>query len=64
MNEVKQHSTFKSDVQINEDSEVVVLSTCLDTGSNGTDNRFLVYGSVNKVLDKTIASNISIGRQI
>lgn len=64
MNAVKQISTFQSDVQINEDSQVVVLSTCLDSGSNGTEHRFLVYGSVQKVLDKTIDNNISMGRQI
>ncbi len=63
MNEVKQNSTFQSDVQVDENSQVVVLSTCLDSGSNGTDNRFLVYGSVNKVLDKTMINNMTAGRQ-
>lgn len=53
MKTIKENSSFKSKVKVDENSKVVCLYTCLDTGSNGTNNRYLVYGTVNKVLDKT-----------
>ena len=59
MQQVKQNSTFQSDVQVDKDSKVLVLSTCLDSGSN-TSHRFLVYGTVNKVLDKTMDYNVAM----
>lgn len=54
MNTIKKSSSFDSDVKITENSKVVCLYTCLDSGSNGTNNRYLVYGTVNKVLDKNM----------
>lgn len=53
MKNVKSNSSFKSKTKIDENSKVICLFTCLDTGSAGTNNRRLVYGTVSKVLDKT-----------
>lgn len=53
MKDIKENSSFKSKTKVDENSKVVCLYTCLDSGSNGTNYRYLVYGTVNKVYDKT-----------